>query len=70
MMEGRLTYWKCNVCHGTGRKFEHWMDRSEICFKCDGTGNALVDGEERRLRRKLEEEQERDIAESRHGRGR
>lgn len=49
-----LTYWKCRECHGTGRVFRPWYAKeSQPCFKCDGSGNALVDGEEQRHRRRL-----------------
>lgn len=49
-----LTYWKCQKCHGTGRVFEPWYaDEPKECLRCDGTGNALVDGETERHKRRL-----------------
>lgn len=54
MMTERLTYWKCPDCHGAGLVFRPWYaETPEQCFKCDGTGNALVDGETERHKRRL-----------------
>jgi DnaJ-class molecular chaperone len=54
-----MNYWKCSVCHGTGRVFSPWYSRtSERCGKCDGTGNAFVDGRAEAHRRRLDEERE------------
>jgi DnaJ-class molecular chaperone len=51
-------WWKCPECHGTGRVFSPWYAKtSESCLKCDGTGNAVVNGEEERHRRRLLDEQ-------------
>lgn len=56
-MKEYLTYWECSDCRGTGRVFRPWYAKhSEQCFKCDGTGNAIVDGEAARHRRRLHEE--------------
>ena len=48
----RIRYWKCSDCHGTGRA-EHIPGRVTTCERCDGTGNALVDGEAAAHRRRL-----------------
>lgn len=49
-----LTYWKCPRCHGTGLTFEPWFaDEPNVCSKCGGSGNALVDGEAERHKRRL-----------------
>lgn len=50
--------WKCRECHGTGRVFRPWYaETSEPCFKCDGSGDALVDGDARRHERRVRDEQ-------------
>lgn len=50
-------WWKCRECRGTGRVFSPWYSKhSQPCFKCDGTGDATVDGEESRHRKRLFEE--------------
>jgi DnaJ-class molecular chaperone len=50
-------WWKCRHCHGTGRVFEPWYaQESNACSTCDGTGNAVVDGEAERHRRRVHEE--------------
>lgn len=53
-----MTAWfNCRECHGTGRVFEPWYSKeSKPCFRCDGTGNACVDGEQRRHQRRLHDE--------------
>lgn len=57
-------WWKCNECQGTGRVFRPWYaPTSEECFKCDGTGNACVDGKARRHRRRVLDEAIRKIVE-------
>lgn len=55
-------WWKCPECHGTGRVFRPWYAKtSEPCFKCDATGNAMVDGEAERHKRRLFEERIGDL---------
>ena len=49
-----ITYWKCPHCHGVGKRIAY-PGQVETCLSCDGTGNGLVDGEERRLRRVIKE---------------
>jgi len=49
----RITFWKCSECHGTGRVFVCVIAKE--CYKCDGTGNALIDGAEERHKRRLSE---------------
>lgn len=52
----RLTYWKCSECHGTGKVicgYDH--DRIDPCSRCDATGNAMVDGETERHKRRIAE---------------
>jgi predicted SprT family Zn-dependent metalloprotease len=40
-----VNYCKCRDCFGTGRKISVYSgDVAYKCFKCDGTGNAMVDG--------------------------
>lgn len=53
-MKDRLTYWKCHHCHGIGKISPRWSDHVDDCRSCDGTGNALVDGEDERARREAE----------------
>lgn len=48
-----LSYWKCRKCHGTGKTI--WQEQVNECSACDGTGNALVDGEARRHLRRVRE---------------
>lgn len=56
-MSERLTYWKCAECQGTGRAFYPWYaEQSSECFKCGGTGNALINGETERHKRRLRDE--------------
>lgn len=38
-----LTYWKCRHCFGSGKIII--CGRVSPCGACDGTGNAMVDGE-------------------------
>ena len=44
---------KCKRCCGTGKTI--FCEKITPCPDCDGTGNALVDGEEMRYRRRLRE---------------
>lgn len=53
MRDERITFWKCPECHGVGKLAPHWSDTVSDCPKCDGTGNALVDDEAERLRRRV-----------------
>ena len=58
-MSGRLTYWKCPECHGTGRVFRKRLGtprKSEPCFECDSTGNAFINGEAEQHKRRLADE--------------
>lgn len=48
-----LRFWKCPDCHGTGKVIVG-HDRIEQCCKCDGTGNAFVDGVAAAHRRALD----------------
>jgi DnaJ-class molecular chaperone len=56
-MKERLTYWKCNHCHGTGKLIVGFGDgaRTASCDHCDGTGNGLVDGPTERHKRRVAE---------------
>lgn len=47
-------YWKCPLCHGAGEVIVGYDD-IQTCRKCDGTGNAYVDGEAAAHRRRLDE---------------
>lgn len=48
------TFWKCRHCHGTGKIiFAHV--HVEQCEKCDGTGNAFVDGEAEQHKRRIKD---------------
>ena len=55
-MAEHLTYWKCPECHGTGKTIRYWTSPASVepCEKCDGTGNAMVDGAKRRHEREIE----------------
>ena len=49
--------WKCPDCPGTGRVFRPWYaETSQECLRCDATGDAMVNGEESRHRKRLFEE--------------
>lgn len=53
-----MNWWKCSECHGTGRVYRPWYAKtSESCDRCDGSGNAMVDGAAERHRRRVLEEQ-------------
>lgn len=40
-----LRYWKCSHCQGSGEVIVGFnCDTIEKCERCDGTGNAMVDG--------------------------
>jgi hypothetical protein len=54
-MSERITFWRCGHCLGTGRIFAVYAIAPEVCAKCAGTGNALVDGEAERHRQRLSE---------------
>jgi len=58
-MTERITYWKCPDCHGTGKRIVGY-DSVERCFRCDGTGNAFVDGRARAHARRVAEIEQRD----------
>lgn len=54
----RLTYWKCPKCFGTGRVIvnDHKaVPHAKSCVDCDGSGNALVDGQANEHLRRLSE---------------
>lgn len=55
-MTDDVRYWKCPECHGVGKRIRYWTTPASVepCPKCDGTGNALVDGEARRYAREVE----------------
>lgn len=50
-----LNYWQCSKCHGTGKVIPVYAKNVEECEACDGTGNALVNGEAERHRRRISE---------------
>lgn len=55
-MSERINYWQCSACHGTGEVLlGFYCDEILACDRCDGTGNAMVDGAKRRHERRLEE---------------
>lgn len=61
MRDERITYWKCSTCYGTGKVIRGRIGspRAEPCEKCDGTGNALVDGATERHKRRIAEIEQR-----------
>jgi DnaJ-class molecular chaperone len=54
MSEKWPAFWKCRECYGTGKVIRGY-DRVAACEKCDGTGNAMVDGAEGRHKRRINE---------------
>jgi hypothetical protein len=54
-MTERITYWRCRHCFGTGMVFEPYLKAPITCFRCDGSGNALIDGAAEQHKRRLAE---------------
>lgn len=54
-MSERINYWRCQHCYGAGFVFEPYMQGPQQCLKCDGTGNALIDGAAERHKRRVQE---------------
>lgn len=46
------SHWKCGRCHGTGWEIP-FPGHTDRCPDCDGTGNALVDGDAARHAREV-----------------
>ena len=53
MARDDITYWRCPHCKGTGEVIIGHRS-IEPCSRCDGTGNALVDGEAMAHKREIE----------------
>lgn len=65
MEKDRITFWKCPKCHGTGKVITGRIGppRVKDCERCDGTGNAMVDGAAEAHKRRIAEIETRQLAE-------
>ena len=59
-MSDEITYWRCRKCRRVGILAPYGLR----CLRCDGTGNALVDGEAAAHQRAVKEALERQGEES------
>lgn len=57
MKDERITYWRCPDCCGTGKLVAG--NSVTDCYKCDGTGNGMVDGEKAAHQRRIDEIEKR-----------